>query len=131
MAEHFSVAPGRWCLFTRFSPCQCEKAPFIGKQHTLVPLLQMTHILKPRLFECRDMRHRYEAPQTQRDTSWVNERPRSGGFVSLSPLSPPLADQKRKKQVRVERARLRGRKRRRRVNKKVRQCRQRAEDGMF
>lgn len=28
----------------------------------------MTHILKPRLFECRDMWHRYEAPQTQRDT---------------------------------------------------------------
>lgn len=54
-AQRFSVAPGPWGLFTRFSPCQYEKAPFTGKQHTLVPLLQMTHILKPRLFECPDM----------------------------------------------------------------------------
>lgn len=61
-AEHFSVAPRPWCLFTRFSPCQCEKALFIGKQHTLVALLQMTHILKPRCFECEDMRHRHGAP---------------------------------------------------------------------
>lgn len=41
----------------------------------------MTHILKARLFECRDMRHRHEAPQMQHDTSWVNESPRFGGFV--------------------------------------------------
>lgn len=60
--EHFSVAPRRWCLFTRFSPCQCEKVLFTGKQHTLVALLQMTHILKPRCFECDDMRHHHGAP---------------------------------------------------------------------
>lgn len=48
----------------------------------------MTHILKPWLFECHDMRHRHEAPHMQRDTSWVNERPGFGGFVS--PVHPLL-----------------------------------------
>lgn len=47
----------------------------------------MTHILKPRLFEYYDMRHRDEAPQMQCDTTWVNERPRFGGFVS--PVTQP------------------------------------------
>lgn len=81
-AEHFSVDPRPWCLFTRFSPCQYEKAPFTGKQHALAALLQMTHILKARLFECPDMWHRRQAPRTQCDTPWVKERPVFRGFVS-------------------------------------------------
>lgn len=81
----------------------------------------MTHILKPRLFECHDMWHRHEAPQTQCDTSWVNERPRLWGFVS--PVATPTPQPLHLYWTRRERNRLgwrgpgwEGRKRRRRVD---------------
>lgn len=56
----------------------------------------MTHILKARLFECTDMRHRRQAPRTQRDTHRPptsmskGEGPVFRSF--LSPLSAPAPD---------------------------------------
>lgn len=89
-ADRFSVAPGPWCLFTRFSPCQCEKAPFTGKQHTLVTLLQMTHILKPWLFECP--RHVTPPPSASNATRHLPGEGEACIRGVLSPLYAPAPD---------------------------------------
>lgn len=81
------------------------------------------------------MGHRHEAPQTQRDTSWVKERPRSGGFclcgALVAPSLPSPGEQRRMGQVRVEKGQVEREKEKEDGAFRVGNCRHRVEDGTF